>query len=112
MSSGTAKEYEDFARDCVRLANQADSPELREKLLNLAREWMHAVMDVEDAASAKEGQWSKAPKQRSSGGSDCVDEHRAELEAMHSPEGRQSLQSVIDSYERMIALIQRRAEKP
>ena len=47
----------------------ADSPELREKLLNLAREWMHAVMDVEDAASAKEGQWSKAPKQRSSGGS-------------------------------------------
>ena len=44
MSSGTAKEYEDFARDCVRLANQADSPELREKLLNLAREGMHAVM--------------------------------------------------------------------
>jgi hypothetical protein len=72
MSSGTAKEYEDFARDCVRLANQADSPELRDKLLNLAREWMHAVMDVEDAASAKEGQWSKAPKQRSSGGSDLL----------------------------------------
>ena len=67
MSSGTAKEYEDFARDCVRLANQADSPELREKLLNLAREWMHAVMDVEDAASATEDQWPKAPKQRSSG---------------------------------------------
>jgi hypothetical protein len=41
-----------------------------------------------------------------------VDEHRAELEAMHSPEGRQSLQSVIDSYERTIALIQRRPEKP
>jgi hypothetical protein len=28
------------SRDCVRLASQADSPELREKLLNLAREWM------------------------------------------------------------------------
>jgi hypothetical protein len=41
-----------------------------------------------------------------------VDEHRAELDAMHSLEGRQSLQAVIDSYERMIALIQRRAEKP
>jgi hypothetical protein len=41
-----------------------------------------------------------------------VDEHRAELEAMHSPERRQSLQSVIDSYERTIALIQRRPEKP
>ena len=51
----------------MRLANQADSPEFREKLLNLAREWMHAVMDVEDAASATEDQWPKAPKQRSSG---------------------------------------------
>jgi uncharacterized protein (DUF362 family) len=66
MSSGTAKEFEDFARDCMRAANQADSPELREKLLNLAREWMPAVM-VEDAASATQGQWPKAPKQRSSG---------------------------------------------
>jgi hypothetical protein len=33
---------------------------------------MHAVMDVEDAASAKEGQWPKARKQRSSGGSDVL----------------------------------------
>ncbi len=47
--SGSAKEFEEFARDCVRLAEQADTPELREKLLNLAREWMHAVMDDEDA---------------------------------------------------------------
>jgi len=28
----------------LRLAEQADTPELREKLLNLAREWMRAVM--------------------------------------------------------------------
>ena len=48
MSSGQ-KQYEEFARDCVRLAGQADSPELREKLLNLAREWMHAVIDEQDA---------------------------------------------------------------
>jgi hypothetical protein len=48
MSSGQ-KQYEEFARDCVRLAGQADSPELREKLLNLTREWMHAVIDEEDA---------------------------------------------------------------
>ena len=38
MSSESAKEFEEFARDCVRLAEQADTPELREKLLNLA-EW-------------------------------------------------------------------------
>ena len=47
--SGSASEFEEFARDCVRLAEQVDTPELREKLLNLAREWMHAVMDAEDA---------------------------------------------------------------
>ena len=50
--SSAAKEFEGFARDCVRLAEGADTPELREKLLNLAREWMHAVMDDEDAESA------------------------------------------------------------
>ena len=44
MSSGSAKEFEEFARDCVRLAEQADTPELREKLLNLAGEWMRAAM--------------------------------------------------------------------
>ena len=44
MSSKSAKEVEEFARDCVRLAEQADTPELREKLLNLAREWMRSVM--------------------------------------------------------------------
>ena len=50
MSSKSAKEFEEFARDCVRLAEQADTQELREKLLNLAREWMRAVMDDEDLA--------------------------------------------------------------
>ena len=48
MSARSAKEFEEFAQDCVRLAEQADTPELREKLLNLAREWMRAVMPHED----------------------------------------------------------------
>ena len=48
--SSAAKEFEGFARDCVRLAERADTPELREKLLNLAREWMRAVMEAEDSA--------------------------------------------------------------
>lgn len=51
--SGSAKEFEEFAGDCVRLAEQANTPELREKLLNLAREWMHAVMDDEDAGGIR-----------------------------------------------------------
>ena len=50
MSSGTTKDFEDYARDCVRLAKQMDSPELREKLLQQAREWMHAVIDEENAS--------------------------------------------------------------
>ena len=44
MSSGSVKDFEEFALDCVRLAEQADTPLLREKLLNLAREWMRAVV--------------------------------------------------------------------
>ncbi len=47
MSSGS--EFEEFARDCVRLARQANSTELRERLFDIAREWMRAAMDWEDA---------------------------------------------------------------
>jgi hypothetical protein len=42
-------EFEEFARDCVRLARQANSLELREKLFDIAREWMRAAMEREDA---------------------------------------------------------------
>jgi hypothetical protein len=42
MSPEPSNHYEEFARDCVRLAQQADTPELRRKLLDLAREWMRA----------------------------------------------------------------------
>jgi len=54
MSSGS-KDFEEFARDCVRLAGQADSAQLREKLLSQARDWMQAAMDEEDAASCIPG---------------------------------------------------------
>jgi hypothetical protein len=47
MSSG-----KDYARDCVRLAEHMDSPEPREKLLQQAREWMHAVIEEDDASGA------------------------------------------------------------
>jgi hypothetical protein len=49
MSSAAAKEYETYARDCVKLAKQDNTPpELRDQLLKMAREWMHAAMDQED----------------------------------------------------------------
>ena len=50
MSS--AMEFETYARDCVKLAEQAHTPpELREQLLQMAREWMQAMMEAEDRAA-------------------------------------------------------------
>ena len=43
--SPAAREFEDFAKDCVRLAGQAENPELRERLLKIAGDWMQAAMD-------------------------------------------------------------------
>src|SRR3954447_22429558 len=37
-------DFEDFARDCIRLAGEERSPGLRSRLLVLAREWMHAAI--------------------------------------------------------------------
>jgi hypothetical protein len=37
-------DFEDFARDCIRLAGEERSAGLRSRLLVLAREWMHAAM--------------------------------------------------------------------
>ena len=79
MSSGS-KDFEDFARDCVRLAGQADCAELREKLLNQAREWMQAAME-EDAVSCIRGQSSivalgsspgSVQQKQRSGGEGCL----------------------------------------
>jgi hypothetical protein len=50
MSSAT--DFETYARDCVKLAEQAHAPpELREQLLQMAREWMQAMMEAEDRAA-------------------------------------------------------------
>jgi hypothetical protein len=48
-------EFEEFARDCVRLAGQANSPELRQKLFDIAREWMRAAMDWEETTPRSRG---------------------------------------------------------
>jgi hypothetical protein len=47
------KKYEEYARECVRLAGSADTIELREKLLGLARVWMEAVLNEEDAEAMR-----------------------------------------------------------
>jgi hypothetical protein len=40
-------DFEHFVRDYLHLAEQERSPELRSRLLRLAREWMHAAMHEE-----------------------------------------------------------------
>jgi hypothetical protein len=37
-----SKEFEECARECVRLAGRAGSPKLRDELLEMAREWIQA----------------------------------------------------------------------
>jgi hypothetical protein len=50
MSFGREKEFDQNARECVRLAQRVRDPVLREKLMMQAREWMQAEMDEEDGA--------------------------------------------------------------
>jgi|GraSoiStandDraft_55_1057291.scaffolds.fasta_scaffold900721_2 hypothetical protein len=46
--SGSANECEAYARDCVRLAEHPNAPpEVRDRLLEMARMWMAAAMEEE-----------------------------------------------------------------
>jgi hypothetical protein len=45
-----AKKYHGYARECFRLAEEANSVETRNKLLELARVWMDAAHVEEQAA--------------------------------------------------------------
>ena len=44
-----ARKYHAYAHECVRLAGQAKTPELRDKLIDLARIWMDAALTEEEA---------------------------------------------------------------
>jgi hypothetical protein len=62
MSSTSGKEFEFYARDCMRLADQPNvPPELREQLMQMAREWMKATMEAEDESNQQTDLASKAP---------------------------------------------------
>ena len=43
-----ANKYHGYARECVRLAGAAETPELRDRLIDLARIWMDAAMTEEE----------------------------------------------------------------
>jgi hypothetical protein len=48
--SWEARKYYGYARECVRLARQAESVEKRNKLLELARVWVNAAAMEEHMA--------------------------------------------------------------
>jgi hypothetical protein len=39
-----AREYQKYARECIRMADRADSEETRDRLLELAQVWMNAAL--------------------------------------------------------------------
>jgi hypothetical protein len=47
------KDSADYARECVRLANQITDPTIRESLMQLAREWMSVVMHESELPSKR-----------------------------------------------------------
>jgi hypothetical protein len=44
------REMEDFARECVDLANLTADPQMRERFLQMAREWMAIAMNPSENA--------------------------------------------------------------
>ena len=59
--SAEATKYFQYARECLRQAEEAEQPELREKLVELSRVWMHAAI-TEDMHSRTGAQHDeKAP---------------------------------------------------
>jgi hypothetical protein len=49
---GSDKDCEGYARDCVRLAEQPNTPpEIRDQLLIMARDWMQVAMNEKDEGS-------------------------------------------------------------
>jgi hypothetical protein len=42
-----AKKYLAYARECLQLAEKADTADIRERLLELSRAWMEAALEAE-----------------------------------------------------------------
>jgi len=53
MSPDQDVEAEGYARECVRLANRSADPAIRERLFQMAREWMAVAMHEEKMPEPK-----------------------------------------------------------
>jgi hypothetical protein len=47
MQLSEAQQYLAYARECLEMAEKADTPEQREKLIELSRLWMQAALEQE-----------------------------------------------------------------
>ena len=47
----SAQELEGYARDCVRPVGLCDDPVIKERLIDMAHDWMSAVIEAEDGAA-------------------------------------------------------------
>ena len=47
MQLSEAQQYRAYARECLEMAEKADTPEQREKLIELSRVWMQAALEQE-----------------------------------------------------------------
>ena len=47
MQLSEAQQYLAYARECLEMAERADTPEQREKLVELSRVWMQAALEQE-----------------------------------------------------------------
>jgi hypothetical protein len=60
MVMSEAKKYHGYARECLWLAEQADKPETRQRLVELSRIWIEAALTEEKKPGAQAFQRSKA----------------------------------------------------
>jgi len=47
MMLSEAKTYHTYARECLKLAEEADEPNVRKKLIELSQTWMQAALTEE-----------------------------------------------------------------
>jgi hypothetical protein len=61
MSPGPKDKFKEYARYCSELARQADTPERRERLLKMAREYMQAAEDEPSRRGSSDGSCDGPP---------------------------------------------------
>ena len=58
MLPSDTEEYRAFARECLEMAEKANDPDVRLRLIELSREWMHAaIMEERRTLGSNDATW-------------------------------------------------------